>query len=86
MPLYRLQAQCPEHLLWDRGYRAPEVGPGPVSPSSVGYLFLLHLEGSQVHWESECRGVCTSCTYCVAWMLFGLSLFSFFFFFFTPTS
>lgn len=48
------------------------MGPGAVSPSSVGYLLLLHLEGSQVHWESECRGVDTSCTYCVAWILFGL--------------
>ena len=77
--LYPLQTQRPEHLYRDRGHRAPEVGPGPVSPSSVGYLFLLHLEGSQVHWESECWGVDTSCSYCVAWMLFGL-------YFFTPTN
>ncbi|KAI3357615.1 hypothetical protein L3Q82_016033, partial [Scortum barcoo] len=37
------QAQRPEHLHRDRGHRAPEVGPGPVSPGSVGHLLLLHL-------------------------------------------
>ncbi len=71
-----LQTQCPEHLLWDRGHRAPEVGPGPVSPGSVGYLLLLHLEGCQVHWKSEYWGVDISCTYCVAWMPFGLCFLS----------
>lgn len=49
------QTQRAEHLLRDRGHRAPEVGPGPVSVGSVGHLLLLHLEGSQVHGESECR-------------------------------
>lgn len=49
------QTQRAEHLLRDRGYRAPEVGPGPVSLGSVDHLLLLHLEGSQVHRESECR-------------------------------
>lgn len=46
------------------------MGSGSVSPSSVDYLLLLHLERSQVHWESECRDVDITCTRFVACVLF----------------
>lgn len=48
-----LQTERSDHFHWDWWHRAPEVGPGPVSPGCVGHLLLLHLERSQVNWEGE---------------------------------
>lgn len=47
------KAQCAELVLWNRRPRLLEVGPCSLPSPRLAGLFLLHLEGRQVHGKSE---------------------------------
>lgn len=52
--LPNIQAQCTELVLGNWRYWYYQVGSSAVSSPCLGDMFLLHLERSQIHWESKC--------------------------------
>lgn len=52
--LSNIQAECTELVIRNWRYWYCQVGSGTVSSPRLGDMFLLHLERSQIHWESKC--------------------------------
>ena len=51
--MFALQAQSSEDFPRYPSHRLSELGPGYLPRRGLGHLLLLHLEGSQVHWQGE---------------------------------